>query len=64
MAYLAPKNDLVNRKVFGEHPKVVISLLNACLPLPVVLPIPPSPQPGLQNLTSVYDTLLQKFKGY
>lgn len=32
--YLDPKADLVFKKVFGEHPDLVMSLLNALLPLP------------------------------
>ena len=31
--YLDPKADLTFRKIFGEHPDLVISLLNALLPL-------------------------------
>ena len=30
--YLDPKADLTFKKVFGEHPDLVISLLNALLP--------------------------------
>jgi len=33
MKYLNPKADLPFKKVFGEHPDLVISLLNALLPL-------------------------------
>ena len=33
MKYLNPKADLTFKKVFGEHPDLVISLLNALLPL-------------------------------
>jgi predicted transposase/invertase (TIGR01784 family) len=33
--YLDPKNDLVFKRVFGEHPAILRSLLNALLPLPV-----------------------------
>ncbi|MCB0648424.1 MAG: Rpn family recombination-promoting nuclease/putative transposase [Saprospiraceae bacterium] len=33
MKYLDPKNDLVFKRVFGEHPKITISFLNALLPL-------------------------------
>ena len=33
MFYLDPKNDITFKKVFGEHPKVLISFLNAFLPL-------------------------------
>lgn len=32
MKYLDPKADLTFKKVFGEHPNLVISLLNALLP--------------------------------
>ena len=32
--YLDPKADLTFKKVFGEHPNLVASLLNALLPLP------------------------------
>ena len=31
--YLNPKADLTFKKVFGEHPDLVMSLLNALLPL-------------------------------
>ena len=33
MKYLDPKNDLTFKKVFGEHPDLLISFLNAMLPL-------------------------------
>ncbi|MFV0553671.1 MAG: Rpn family recombination-promoting nuclease/putative transposase [Mangrovibacterium sp.] len=33
MSYLDPKNDLTFKKVFGEHDNLVMSLLNALLPL-------------------------------
>ncbi|MCQ2974754.1 MAG: Rpn family recombination-promoting nuclease/putative transposase [Bacteroidales bacterium] len=32
--YLDPKADVTFKKVFGEHPNLIISLLNALLPLP------------------------------
>jgi len=32
--YLDPKNDLTFRKIFGEHPHLLISFLNSMLPLP------------------------------
>ncbi|MBR1932642.1 MAG: hypothetical protein IJ841_03045 [Prevotella sp.] len=32
--YLDPKADLTFKKIFGEHPNLVMSLLNALLPLP------------------------------
>jgi len=34
MNYLDPKNDLTFKKVFGQHPKLLRSFLNAMLPLP------------------------------
>lgn len=34
MRYLDPKADLTFKKVFGEHPDLLVSLLNALLPLP------------------------------
>lgn len=33
MKYLSPKADLTFKKVFGEHPDLIISFLNALLPL-------------------------------
>ncbi|MBK8633685.1 MAG: Rpn family recombination-promoting nuclease/putative transposase [Saprospiraceae bacterium] len=35
MRYLDPKNDLIFKRVFGEHPNITISFLNALLPLEV-----------------------------
>ena len=32
--YLDPKSDLVFKKIFGEHPHLLKSFLNAILPLP------------------------------
>lgn len=32
--YLDPKTDIVFKKIFGEHPQLLISFLNAVLPLP------------------------------
>ena len=34
MQYLDPKNDLTFKKVFGQHPHLLKSFLNALLPLP------------------------------
>jgi predicted transposase/invertase (TIGR01784 family) len=34
MKYLDPKNDLIFKKVFGEHPDILKSFLNSMLPLP------------------------------
>ena len=37
--YLDPKADVVFKKIFGEHPPLLISFLNAILPLPTDYPI-------------------------
>ena len=37
--YLDPKADVVFKKIFGDHPKLLISFLNALLPLPSEAPI-------------------------
>ena len=37
--YLDPKADVVFKKIFGEHPQLLMSFLNALLPLPVDSPI-------------------------
>jgi predicted transposase/invertase (TIGR01784 family) len=34
MRYLDPKNDLTFKRIFGEHPHLLKSFLNAVLPLP------------------------------
>ena len=34
MRYLDPKNDLTFKRIFGEHPHLLQSFLNAVLPLP------------------------------
>ncbi len=34
MKYLDPKNDLIFKKIFGEHPDILRSFLNSMLPLP------------------------------
>ncbi|TVQ19977.1 MAG: Rpn family recombination-promoting nuclease/putative transposase [Bacteroidetes bacterium] len=34
MKYLDPKNDLIFKKVFGQHPDILRSFLNSMLPLP------------------------------
>jgi predicted transposase/invertase (TIGR01784 family) len=39
MRYLDPKNDLTFKKVFGEHPNLLRSFLNALLPLAPDAPI-------------------------
>jgi len=58
MAYLDPKNDVAFRKIFGEHPDLVKSLLNALMPFEEgryiedldYLPLEQSPEiPGLKN---------------
>jgi predicted transposase/invertase (TIGR01784 family) len=37
--YLDPKADVVFKKIFGDHPHLLISFLNAVLPLPANQPI-------------------------
>ena len=37
--YLDPKADVVFKKIFGDHPQLLISFLNALLPLPSDSPI-------------------------
>lgn len=37
--YLDPKADVVFKKIFGDHPNLLISFLNALLPLPAQSPI-------------------------
>lgn len=37
--YLDPKADVVFKKIFGDHPRLLISFLNALLPLPENSPI-------------------------
>ncbi|MDF1684985.1 MAG: Rpn family recombination-promoting nuclease/putative transposase [Legionellaceae bacterium] len=37
--YLDPKADVTFKKIFGDHPKLLISFLNALLPLPSNSPI-------------------------
>jgi predicted transposase/invertase (TIGR01784 family) len=37
--YLDPKADVVFKKIFGDHPAILISFLNALLPLPSNSPI-------------------------
>jgi hypothetical protein len=34
MNYLDPKNDFILRRLFGRHPHLLKSFLNAILPLP------------------------------
>ncbi|MDR0395219.1 MAG: Rpn family recombination-promoting nuclease/putative transposase, partial [Tannerella sp.] len=31
--YLDPKNDLIFKRIFGEHPHLLVSFLNALMPL-------------------------------
>lgn len=37
--YLDPKADIVFKRIFGDHPRLLISFLNALLPLPSNSPI-------------------------
>lgn len=39
MKYLDPKNDLTFKKIFGEHPSILMDFLNSILPLPTDRPI-------------------------
>jgi len=34
MKYLDPKNDVIFKKIFGQHPNILMSFLNSMLPLP------------------------------
>jgi predicted transposase/invertase (TIGR01784 family) len=34
MKYLDPKNDVIFKKIFGQHPNILRSFLNSMLPLP------------------------------
>lgn len=34
MKYLDPKNDVIFKKIFGQHPHILMSFLNSMLPLP------------------------------
>ena len=52
--YLDPKADVVFKKIFGEHPKLLISFLNALLPLS-----PNSPIVTLTYLQNEQDTEAQ-----
>ena len=65
--YLDPKVDLTFKKVFGEHEDLVMSLLNALLPLDTdqriehvdylpseLVPDNPAKKGGVQRLTSVF----------
>ena len=58
MKYLDPKNDLIFKKIFGQHPKILKSFLNSILPLPEGQEIV-----DLEYLTSemIPETFLEKF---
>lgn len=58
MKYLDPKNDVIFKKIFGQHPNILISFLNAMLPLPEGQEII-----SLEYLSSelVPETYLEKF---
>jgi predicted transposase/invertase (TIGR01784 family) len=34
MKYLDPKNDVIFKKIFGQHPNILMNFLNSMLPLP------------------------------
>ena len=55
--YLDPKADVVFKKIFGDHPKLLISFLNALLPLP-----PHSPIVTLTYLQSEQVPVIPEFK--
>ena len=68
--YLDPKNDLVFKRIFGEHANILRSFLNAVLPLPYdaliveleYLPAEQVPQiPALKN--SIVDVRCKDQKG-
>ena len=58
MKYLDPKNDLIFKKIFGQHPRILKSFLNSILPLPEGQEIV-----DLEYLTSemIPETFLEKF---
>ncbi len=58
MKYLDPKNDVIFKKIFGQHPNILRSFLNSMLPLPVGQEIV-----ELEYLSSemVPETYLEKF---
>jgi hypothetical protein len=70
--YLDPKNDLTFKRIFGEHPHLLISFLNALLPLAPNRLIKSieylSPEQAPENIEEVIDGLefvlveLEKFK--
>jgi predicted transposase/invertase (TIGR01784 family) len=55
--YLDPKNDLVFKKIFGHHPKLLKSFLNAVLPLP-----PESMIENLEYLAAEQTPVIPTFK--
>jgi predicted transposase/invertase (TIGR01784 family) len=55
--YLDPKADVVFKKIFGEHPKLLISFLNALLPLS-----PNSPIVSLTYLQNEQVPVIPEFK--
>jgi predicted transposase/invertase (TIGR01784 family) len=58
MKYLDPKNDVIFKKIFGQHPNILRSFLNSMLPLPDGQEIV-----ELEYLSSemIPDTYLEKF---
>ena len=55
MKYLDPKADLTFKKIFGNHPARLISLLNALLPL--------SEEEQIQDQVSAYRTCAPARRG-
>lgn len=55
--YLDPKADIVFKKIFGDHPHILISFLNAVLPL-----APESPIVSLEYLPTEQVPVIPEFK--
>jgi len=55
--YLDPKADIVFKKIFGQHPHLLISFLNAVLPLPEDSPIE-----SLEYLSNEQVPVIEGFK--
>ena len=53
MKYLDPKADLTFKKIFGNHPARLISLLNALMPLSDDEHLPTELVPELEGLRQV-----------
>ncbi len=72
MKYLNPKADLTFKRVFGEHPDLVMSLLNALLPLTAeqeiteieYLPLEMVPCNPLRSKNSIVDVRCKDKNGH